>query len=511
MGRTSETELAAARRSRALSARARLGSHTPMAAKRSAAKHRTKTQGTGKSQLAGAHVPAPSNAPVARVSGSASAAQVRRLLWRAGFGPARGEVEKLTGKPIETIVHRLTRPAGKAVLHGPAPTNAKGAPLAPLVNWGEDHCWWLDRMVRSSHQLVERMTYIWHDWFATSNDMVGSTALMLAQNETMRRLALGGFGELFEAITIDPAMLVFLNGIENSARNPNENYAREMMELFSLGADRGAYTEHDVREMARALTGWSAKWTATGFGAFQFDRTLHDKKSKTVFGHRGNFSYRDAVRLCVSHPLHASFFVTKLWGYFIPTPPDRSTLAALQGLYVRSGHKIRPVLEAILLHPDFHHGEELVIPPVVYNVGLLRAIGRGIDTTDWAWLDSSAGQQLFYPPNVSGWNFDAWLDTTTLAARWDIVNWVGAKHYPNPWGNTKPPYSPTETPEQALRKALRHWNNPTLSAPTMRMIEAFARGSVSADKEKWQLSPFRAMRQNALRMLIAMAPDSHVS
>ena len=95
-------------------------------------------------------------------------------------------------------------------------------------------------MVRSSHQLVERMTYIWHDWFATSNEMVDSTALMLAQNATMRRLALGSFAELFEAITTDPAMLVFLNGIDNSAQNPNENYAREMMELFSLGADRGA-------------------------------------------------------------------------------------------------------------------------------------------------------------------------------------------------------------------------------------------------------------------------------
>ena len=145
-------------------------------------------------------------------------------------------------------------------------------------------------------------------------------------------------------------------------------------------------------------------------------------------------------------------FITKLWGYFIPTPPDRSTLAALQGLYLRSGHAIRPVLEAILLHPDFHHGDELVIPPVVYNAGLLRAIGRAIDTSDWAWLDAAAGQQLFYPPNVSGWDFDAWLDTTTLAARWDIANWTLAKQYPNPWANTNPPYSPTETAAEALSR-----------------------------------------------------------
>src|SRR5205085_9487704 len=124
--------------------------------------------------------------------------------------------------------------------------------------WGHDHLWWLDRMVRSDQQLVERMTLIWHDWFATSNDKVGDQKLMLDQNALLRANALGSFKDMLTALTHDPAMLLWLDGIENTRRNPNENYAREVMELFTLGADRGAYTEQDIRELARPFTGWRA-------------------------------------------------------------------------------------------------------------------------------------------------------------------------------------------------------------------------------------------------------------
>ena len=157
-------------------------------------------------------------------------------------------------------------------------------------------------------------------------------------------MALGSFHDLFLAVTANPAMLVFLDGIDNEKGDSNENYAREMMELFSLGADRGAYTEQDVHEMARALTGWRADWSeSSGLHNFRFDPAYHDQESKTVFGQTGNWNYEDAVRLCVTHPLHASFFVTKLWGYFIPRQPDEATLASLQGLYMSSGYSIRAV------------------------------------------------------------------------------------------------------------------------------------------------------------------------
>jgi hypothetical protein len=458
--------------------------------------------------------PAPSNTPAPSVSAPITTAQARRLLWRAGFGPTPGQAEALAGSPIEAVVQGLTRPSGAAVLHGAAPTDDEGDALAPADSWGQDHCWWLDRMVRSDQQLVERMTFIWHDWFANSNQKVNSQQRMLDQNELFRAHALGNFRDLFLAVTIDPAMLVFLDGIYNDKYEPNENYAREMMELFSLGADRGAYTENDVRGMARALGGWTATWTeSSGLQNFRFVASRHDNGNKTVFGQTGKWGWEDAVRLCVEHSLHASFFVSKLWGYFVPTPPSEATLASLQGVYLSSGYEIRPVVEAILQHPDFLDGSELVTPPVVYNAGLLRAIGRPIDTTSWAWLCAGAGQQLFYPPNVSGWDFTRWLDTSTAKARWEIASYVTAKTYPNPWpGTGEKKYSETEEATAALASALAYWANPALSDESRACLEAFAQsclqGLVTA---KWQKSPYRAMRQNALRMLIATSPEMQVS
>jgi uncharacterized protein (DUF1800 family) len=438
---------------------------------------------------------------------------VHRLCWRAGFGPTPGQAEALAGQPLRQVVYSLTRPAGAATLHGPAPVDDDGEPLDPANAWGQDHCWWLDRMVRSDQQLVERMTFVFHDWFANSNEKVNSQQLMLDQNNLIREHALGSFHDLFFALTTNPAMLVFLDGIYNDKYDPNENYAREMMELFSLGADRGAYTEDDVREMARALTGWTADWSAElGLHNFRFEAARHDSGMKTVFGQTGNWNWEDAVRLCVTHPLHASFFVTKLWGYFIATAPDTATLASLQGLYVSSGYSIRAVLEAILQHPDFYAGPELVTPPVVYNAGLLRAISRPIDTTAWAWLSSGAGQQLFYPPNVSGWDFSRWLDTSTAKARWEMASYVTQKTYPNPWPHPgEPEYSATEEPAAALAGAMTYWANPLLSAESQQCIATFATSCLPQKIPSWEQSSLRALRQNALRMLIATSPDMQVS
>jgi Protein of unknown function (DUF1800) len=461
-----------------------------------------------------ANPPAPSNLPVPSLGAPITLAQARRLLWRAGFGPTPGQAEALAGQPIEAVVQSLTRPSGPAGLHGPAPTDDEGNALAPADSWGHDHCWWLDRMVRSDQQLIERMTFIWHDWFANSNEKVNDQQRMLDQNGLFREKALGNFRDLFTAVTTNPAMLVFLDGIYNDKWDPNENYAREMMELFSLGADRGAYGEDDEREMARALSGWTADWVeGVGLQNFRYLASRHDNGNKTVFGQTGKWGWEDAVRLCVAHPLHPSFFVSKLWGYFAPTPPSEATLASLQGLYVSSGYEIRPVVEAILQHPDFLTGPELVTPPVVYNAGLLRAIGRPIDTTAWAWLCAGAGQQLFYPPNVSGWDFTRWLDTSTAKARWELASYVTAKTYPNPWpGAGEAKYSESEEPAEALASAMGYWANPGLSGESQASIAAFAQsclqGLITA---KWQKSPYKAMRQNALRMLIASSPDMQVS
>ena len=434
---------------------------------------------------------------------------MQRLLWRAGCGPAPGQAEALAAGSVQAAVLGLTRPSGPPTLTGPAPTDENGLPIAPADAWGHDHLYWLDRMVRTDQPLVERMALIWHDWFATSEDKVGSQQQMLDQTDTFRRLGLGSFQDLFLAVTQDPAMLIWLDGTSNNRWDPNENYAREMMELFSLGADRGAYTETDVREMARALTGWRNDWSSSeGNVNFRFDPTFHDATAKTIFGQTGNFDWTDAVRLCVSHPLHASFFVTKLWGYFIPTPPDTATLASLQGIYLSGGYDIRAVVEAILLHPDLFAGDEMVVEPVIYNAGLLRAVKRGIDTSAWAWLGSMAGQQLYHPPNVSGWDYTRWLDTTTVRARWQIANYVSGPTSVDPWpSDPSQAYDASEDGPTALVRALSYWGNPFIGSDTSAALSTFATSVLPATMADWQQSPYRAMRQNALRMLIASSPD----
>jgi Protein of unknown function (DUF1800) len=156
---------------------------------------------------------------------------------------------------------------------------------------------------------------------------------------------------------------------------------------------------------------------------------------------------------------------------------------------------------------------ELLTPPVVYNAGLLRAIGRFIDTTDWAWLSASAGQQLFYPPNVSGWDFTRWLDTSTAKARWEMASYVTANTYADPWPEVgKQPYSETEDGRTALAGALAYWANPQLSGEAERCLAEFADSClVGRATAEWEQSPYRAIRQNALRMLIATSPDMQVS
>jgi uncharacterized protein (DUF1800 family) len=436
--------------------------------------------------------------------GEFTAAQAERLLWRAGFGPRPGDAAALAGKGLEGAVRSLTRP-GPEKLVGPAPKDDKGRPLAPYDAWGHDHLWWLDRMVRTSRPLVERMTLVWHDWFATSNDGVGNQRLMLGQNAMFRRHALGSFESLLRDVTRDPAMLLWLNGSDNSKWSPNENYGRELMELFTLGAGRG-YGEHDVREQARALTGFRNDWDrGVGDHNFRYDPKYHDAGTKTVFGRRGAWTWLDACKLCLGNANHPSFFVRKLWSYFVPTAPDGATQRALERLYVGGKHAVAPVVEAILMHPALYEGSRMVLPPAVYNAGLLRRLGRGVDTTSWAWLGAMAGQQLFYPPNVAGWDDTRWLDTATFRGRFHIATYALR------------PYALDETanagklPGDAnalLDQAVAFWGNPQLNDGTRKALLDFANASLGdAARTSWKRKQYPVLIQNALRHLIAVSPD----
>ena len=431
--------------------------------------------------------------------------QAERLLWRAGFGPRQGEVDALAKLGLDGAVRSLTRP-GPEKLVGPKPGDDKGRPIAPGDAWGHDHLWWLDRMARTSRPLVERMTLVWHDWFATSVDGVGSQKLMLDQNRLLRRLALGSFATMVREVTRDPAMLLWLSGTENSKSSPNENYARELMELFTLGAGRG-YTERDVREQARALTGFVSDWRrGAGSVNFRFERDRHDSGMKRVFGASGRFDWEDSVQLCLRHPSHASFFVEKLWGYFVPSAPDPATRRLLERMY-RSDFQIRPVVEAILRHPVLYTGPRMVKPPAVFNAGLLRARGRGIDTLAWAWLSGESGQRLFRPPNVSGWDDERWLDTATFRGRWQVANYAS-----RPYSLTdKQAASLPSEPKALVAEAIAFWGSPTLRPETRAALVAFARRAMADADAKWKRTSYRFLTANALRQLVVMSPDYQTS
>jgi len=439
---------------------------------------------------------------VAAYQGSFGAAEAERLLWRAGFGPRQGEAEKLAKLGLDGAVRSLVNP-GREHLVGATPHDEKGRPLAPYDAWGHDHLWWLDRMVRTSRPLVERMTLVWHDWFATSNAGVDSQRLMLAQNELFREHGLGSFHTLLLDVTKDPAMLLWLNGSDNSRWSPNENYAREMMELFTLGAGRG-YTETDVREQARALTGFRNDWKqGVGPTNFRYDPRSHDPGMKTVFKHRGAFTWRDSVRLALANPNHASFFVKKLWSYFIAGSPDAATQQSLERLYVSSGHDVRTVVTAVLKHPALYGGGRLTKSPAVYTAGLLRRLGRGIDTTAWTWLDDMAGQQLFYPPNVAGWDDTRWLDTATWRGRWWIAQYVLRPYALDPGKATQP-----FDANALVDNALAFWHRPTLTRSTHQALAGFAQNALAdARSATWKRKQYAVMAQNALRHLIAVSPD----
>jgi uncharacterized protein (DUF1800 family) len=452
--------------------------------------------------------PAGESRPEGAFVGAFGVPQATRLLTRAGFGPTPGQAAALASAGMVAAVQSLTRPTGAANLIGPSPTDDEGDPLAPADIWGHDHLWWLDRMIRSDQPLVERMALVFHDWFATSEGGVSKAQQMIDQSNLFRNYCFGSFLDLFKAVTIDPAMLQWLNGAENVKGAPNENYAREMMELFSLGADRGAYTEDDIREQARSLTGFNYEWSPElGSHNFHFEARRHDSGLKTVFGRTGNWGWEEACQLCVENPFHPSFFVEKLWSYFVGAPPSEATREKLISIYISNGYGIRPVLEEILMSPDFYEGPPMVKPPVVHLASMMRATGRFVDTTAWVWLCQQAGQQLFWPPNVAGWDDTRWLDTSRMRARWNVVDFVLDPISVDAWGS-EDPYSTTETAEEAFARALASWGNPELRPEHSAELLAFAQRAEALITASWEKGPYRALRQNALLQLIGIGPDS---
>jgi len=428
--------------------------------------------------------------------------EIERLLWRAGFGPRPGEARRLARRGRRAVVGDLLHPRGPQV-SGPPPRTEEG-PLDPLNAWSHDTLWWLDRCVRTRHPLAERMTLNWHDHFATSNHKVGDVALMMAHYRLLRRHALGRVRDLLHGLLDDGAMRLWLDLPGSDRRSPNENFARELFELFTLGVNNG-YDEGDVREAARALTGITYDWRSRTFG---FDERRHDDGVKRVLGREGRFRPHDVVDLAVDHPAHAAYLCRRLWSYFTPRPCPPATLRRMERAYRDADTDVRPVLRIILDHPTLYadlDAPDQVKPPVVFLAGTLRRLGRGVTTQEWGWMLGEMGQQPFYPPSVAGWDQDeAWLTPATVRARFHAVSRVLRDAVPE--GGIPA----TETPRAAVARALRACGHPPLSPAMRRVLERHARRAVAGRTERWEVRHYFPERQRVLRHLLLAGPEAQV-
>jgi uncharacterized protein (DUF1800 family) len=402
-------------------------------------------------------------------------------------------------------------PRRGASLLGPRPT-VKGRPIDPLNEPGHDVLWWLDRMVRSTWPLQEKLTLFWHDHFATRDQ---DTPLMLRQNRMLRQYGMGSYRRLLRQVTRDPAMQLFLSLADSHKDSPNENYARELMELFTLAQ---GYTEQDIREASRALTGWRVKRANGQVNGTWFDRERHDDGVKRILGQRGRFGTQEVLDIVVERPRHAPFLVTKLWDFFVTEPIDRASKRELVRTYRRSGLRVLPVVEGILGHRALYarlDAPDMVKSPLVYLAGALRGARKPITMDNYTWLLSLMGQTPFRPPSVAGWDWGtAWLTSGTIKARLDVANnligWGddGVMHVPDEAGK------PDLRPREQVDLALRALGDPWISDATRAILTNVAKHYFDDLTQPWQQDEEKvaraAMLQRTLRNLLLSGPDAHL-
>jgi uncharacterized protein (DUF1800 family) len=396
-------------------------------------------------------------------------AKARHLLVRAGFGGTPQEVEKLHAlglyKAVDHLVEFYRQPASGLTLD-PIP------PLAtdPLQNKMRVHAvgnrsvgldartveanqivqlrrWWLQRLVESPRPLQEKLTLFWHGHFASQNSVVQNSYTMFRQNQFFRDHASGNFGALLYGIVHDPAMIRYLDNNKNVKGNPNENLAREILELFSMGVDQG-YTEQDIVEAARALTGYNYDHAT---GTYRFLYAQHDTTDKTIFGKTGPWTGDDLVRLILERPETSRFIGRKLFEYFAHPDPDKATVDALAAVLKGRQYELEPTLKNLFLSEEFYSSRTMgqqVKSPVELMVGLLRDLGtqplvvhHAIETplsksdgsrlvvdrslTSYETLDlalQDMGMELMEPPDVKGWRYGRpWIDSQRLFVRYNAV------------------------------------------------------------------------------------------
>lgn len=350
--------------------------------------------------------------------------RVVHLHRRAGFAATWAEVQRdLKDGPVASVERLLT---GKAGMHAPPTFDSTAVLLADAATAsgeaGRLKAWWIYRMLFGPDPLGERLTLLWHDHFATSNQKVQDLGAMRRQNDMLRALARAPFGELLNAAVRDPALLTFLDAPANRKGHPNENLARELMELFTLGI--GPYSETDVKEAARALTGWTVVE-----GAFQEKPAAHDDGEKTILGRKGKWAAPDLVKMLLDHPATAKRIATKLCGLFFgekarPADAVESLADGLRKNDLNIGWAVGTVLRSKAFFADANIGTR-VLEPAAYVVGAARALElfdpapSTLALADWS---GRLGQDLFEPPNVGGWPGGRnWITPRALIGRANFV------------------------------------------------------------------------------------------
>ena len=363
----------------------------------------------------------------------------RHLLARTGFGPTDTEVTAYAAMTREAAVDSLLRGAQTVATLAPPASATDMSPLRPprgdataeerkafirtQVREGlELRAWWINEMTVTPSPLTERMTLFWHNHFVSAQPKVRTTRLMYWQNATLRANALGNFGTLLHAIAKDPAMLVYLDGVRSRKGTPNENFAREVMELFTLG--EGHYTEQDIKEAARAFTGWSLDRET---GRYVFRPSLHDYGEKTVLGKKGRFDGDDVLDILLARPETAEHVTAKLWRELVAPDVNGAEVRRIAARFREAHYDIRVALKEILTSDAFYAAEQrgaLVKSPVELVVGTLRVFEvRPQQALPFAVAAAGMGENLFSPPNVKGWpGGDVWINTTTLLARKQFVD-----------------------------------------------------------------------------------------
>ncbi len=403
-------------------------------------------------------------------------AKARHLLFRAGFGGAPEEVAKLHALGLRQAVAYLVDVQAQppadfplAVKWSEPPNFQEMAKLTPQERekrimevvrsdfqaLSQVRDWWLKRMVSSPRQLEEKLTLFWHGHFATEHRTVRSAQAMYSQNQLFRAQAVGNFGKLLLGLIRDPAMLRYLDNNTNVKGQPNENLARELLELFTMGEGQG-YTEKDIKEAARALTGYS--FTREPL-KFHFRFFMHDNEPKTIFGQTGKWNGEDLIKLILQQPATSRFLARKLFVNFVHEEPSEQTVASLAQILKEHNYELAPLLKTMFMSNEFYGSKAMgtqIKSPVQLVVGTFRTLKISPPTPGkfgppvggpLAMALRSMGQELFNPPNVKGWDGGrSWINTSTLFLRENFAAGVVTGR-----GNIPPP--PKEGFKQFFRPA----------------------------------------------------------